>query len=81
MPDLSPETRLRVPVGPLVAVLIALFIGGGVYAVTQYRINGLETRVSEGEARRATDHELLVRIDERLAAIQRRLDGSAPASR
>ena len=81
MPDLSPETRLRVPLGPLAAVLLALFSGGGLFAAAQHRINGLETRVAQSEERVATDHELLVRIDERLAAIQRQLNSPAPASR
>ena len=60
------------------ATLIGLCCGlsgmFGAFVILPYKVDALEKRETASEAMSKTDHELILRIDERLAAIQKTLE-------
>lgn len=56
-------TRLGLVVGVLLSIASLL----GAFVVLPYRMDAAERRVQQIEKERATDHDLLMRIDERTA--------------
>ncbi len=78
-PDVTPETKLRLPLAAVGGIVAAIALAGGALAVAQYRIDGIDTRLAEIERAKATDRELLVRIDERTTEIKRQLEESRRA--
>lgn len=77
--DLTPDTKVRLPLSASVAVAGALALSGGTFAVAQYRLTAGEERIAAMEASRATDRELLVRIDERTAEMKRLIEARKSA--
>jgi hypothetical protein len=76
MSSVSPDTKLRLPLSAMGGIIFAIGLSGGALAVAQFRIDALDERVADIERTKATDRELLVRIDERTTEIKRQLEES-----
>lgn len=72
---MSEKTRQTLQMGAtIVSVLLAVLGSIGAFYVLPYRMTAAEGAIKKMQEERTSDHELLSRIDERTAAIQRDLN-------
>lgn len=65
----------------IAALVLAALAFGKAWFTLPYRIDQAENAIASQSISRSADHELLVRIDERLKDVQRNLDAVTPGKR